>query len=99
MTNVVTFRRPAPSADTGGDAIASASYQQGYDAAYAEIYAAVDSEDRPANCGECRACGVMRTVLEDSMRRLGGKMTLEEFNTLAGILKAVNGREDGPAGH
>ena len=62
----------------------STDYQRGYEAAYAERYAAVDSEDHPANCGECRACGVMRTVLEDSMRRLGGKMTPEEFDAPAG---------------
>ncbi len=73
--------------------MASTDYQRGYEAAYAEIYAAIDSDDHPANCGDCRACGVMRTVLEDSMRRLGGKMTPEEFDAQAGILKAVNGRE------
>ena len=76
-----------------GGAIGNSDFQRGYETAYAEIYAAVDSDDHPANCWGCRACGVMRTVLEDSMRRLGGKMTPEEFDTLAGILRAVNGRE------
>ena len=50
----------------------SMDYQRGYEAAYAEIYAAVDSEDHPANCRECRACGVIRQVIESTFMELGG---------------------------
>ena len=74
--------------------MASTDYRRGYETAYAEIYAAVDSEDHPANCGECRACGVMRTVLEDAFAHLGRKLTPEEFSVLAGIVAVVNGREE-----
>ena len=40
------------------------AYQQGYDAAYIEIYATIDDDDHPAECGgECRPCGVIKTSL------------------------------------
>ena len=65
-------------------------YQRGYEAAYAEIYAAINSEDHPANCGDCRACGVMRTVLEESLMELGKKLSQEDFWSLAAILKRAN---------
>ena len=68
----------------------SSEYQRGYEAAYAEIYAAIDSEDHPKNCGTCRACGVMRTVLEDAMTTLGRKLSQEDFWALAAILKRAD---------
>lgn len=68
----------------------STEYQRGYEAAYTEIYAAIDSDDHPANCGTCRACGVMRTVLEDAMSTLGRKLSQDDFWTLAAILKRAN---------
>ena len=74
--------------------MASTDYHRGYEAAYTEIYAAIDSEHHPVNCGNCRACGVMRAVLEDAFARLGEKMTPEEFDALAGIIAVVNGREE-----
>ena len=73
--------------------MASTDYQRGYEAAFAEIYAAIDSEDHPANCGDCRSCGVIRTVIEDTFIRLGEKLTREEFYALAGIVGAVNSRK------
>lgn len=66
------------------------AYQQGYEDAYSEIYAAIDSDDHPANCGTCRACGVMRTVLEDAMTTLGRKLSQNDFWTLAAILQRAN---------
>lgn len=69
------------------------TYQDGYEAAYREIYAAIDSDDHPANCGTCRACGVMRTVIEDMMITLSGKLSQDEFYTLAQILARANSRE------
>ena len=68
----------------------NSEYQRGYEAAYTEIYAAIESEDHPANCGTCRACGVMRTVLEDAMTTLGRKLSQDDFWVLAAILKRAN---------
>ena len=65
-------------------------YQRGYDDAYTEIYAAIDSDDHPTNCGTCRACGVIRTVLEDAMTTLERKLSQHDFWTLAGILRRAN---------
>ena len=73
--------------------MATESFQAGYDAAYAEIYAAIDSEDHPGQCGNCRACGAMRSVIEGMMLTLSRKLTEAEFSTLAGILARVNARE------
>ena len=70
--------------------MATSDYQRGYEAAYAEIYAAIDSDDHPANCGTCRACGVMRTVLENAMTTLGRKLSQDDFWSLAAILKRAN---------
>ena len=68
----------------------SSGYQRSYDAAYVEIYAAINSDDHPKNCGDCRACGVMRTVLENAMTTLGRKLSQDDFWTLATILKRAN---------
>jgi len=70
----------------------SSDYQRGYETAYGEIYAAINSDDHPANCGDCRACGVMRTVLEDAMTTLGRKLSQDDFWALAAILKRANQR-------
>ena len=69
------------------------SFQDGYESAYTEIYAAIESEDHPRNCGDCRACGVMRSVLEWMMLSLSPKLTKEEFWTLADILARANAKE------
>ena len=68
-------------------------YGAGYEAAYTEIYAAIESDDHPRNCGDCRACGVMRSVIEDAMMQLGRKLSVDELLTLSGILARVNGSE------
>lgn len=74
--------------------MATDSYQAGYEAAYTEIYAALESEDHPRNCGDCRACGVMRSVIEDAMLTLSRKLSTEEFFSLASIFAQVNAREE-----
>ena len=67
--------------------MASEEYLRGYEAAYAEIYAAIDSGDHPGICGgECRACGVMRSVIEDTLLNLGRILTEDEFATMANIM-------------
>lgn len=69
-------------------------YQRGYEAAYAEIYAAIDSDCHPLYCGTCRACGVMRSVLEDAMTTLGSKLSEEDFVALAAIIQRANESTD-----
>lgn len=71
------------------------SYQTGYiagvEATFAEIYATIDDDDHPKVCGgDCRPCGVIRTSLEDGMRRIGARLTPDEFTALAGMLARVN---------
>ena len=69
----------------------TADYQSGYNATYAEIYAAIDSEAHPASCGgECLPCGLIRTALEDSMARIGARLTPTEFDALAAMLVRLN---------
>ena len=49
---------------------------EGYEAAYAEIYEAIKSEDHPRDYeGWCRACQVIRVVTQDLLLRLGRVMT------------------------
>ena len=67
--------------------MANTDYERGYNDAYAEIYAAIDSDDHPANCGTCRACGLMRTVLGESLMTLGRKLSQDDFWALAAIIK------------
>ena len=67
-------------------------YQRGYEAAYTEIYAAIDSDDHPRNCGNCRACGVMRSVLEDAFGQLATMLTEEEFQYLTEVMQRLGPR-------
>ena len=70
-----------------------AGYRAGYDAAFTEIYAALNGDDHVEGCGTCRACGVMRAVIEDMISTVAKKMTTEEFLTFARILADMNARE------
>ena len=69
-------------------------YQRGYEAAYTEIYAAINSPKHPRSCGNCRACGVMRSVLEDAFSQLATMLTEEEFQLLAGAMQRLGSRTD-----
>ena len=62
------------------------SFEAGYRVACDEIYHAVEYEDHPEKCGVCRACGVIRTVIEDAASTLCDQMTQEEFLTFAAIV-------------
>ena len=68
------------------------SYEDGYNAAYAEIYKALDDPDHPRQCAGCRPCEVMKFVVEWTMQGLGPLLTKEEFNTLATIMAAARDR-------
>lgn len=67
--------------------MAQSEYERGYDAALAEIYAALNSDEHP--CGNCRACGVIRSVIEDTLLSLANVMTEEEFTTIAKIISRL----------
>ena len=72
----------------------SAEYLRGYEEAYREIYAAIESDDHPRICGgACRPCGVVRTALETSLMEIGRMMTQEEFWAFTGIIAQVNRRK------
>ena len=69
----------------------SSDYQQGYEDAYAEIYAAIESEDHPGNCGGCRACDVFRALLNDIQQDMRRTLSQEEIDTVNAIMrKAIN---------
>ena len=74
-----------------------------YDAAYAEIYAALDDLDHARKCGGCRPCEVMKATLEWMMQGLSRRLSQDEFYTLARILakaetRAMEERQDTPPG-
>ena len=64
----------------------------GYNAAYAEIYAALDDLDHPRRCDSCRPCEVMKATLECMMQGLSRRLSQEEFYTLARVLKSAEGK-------
>lgn len=72
--------------------MAADDYQAGYDAAYADIYRALDDPDHARHCAGCRPCGVMKSVIEWTMLGLAPALTEEEFETLAGIMASARDR-------
>ena len=78
-------------------------YEDGYNAAYAEIYAALDDLDHARKCDGCRPCEVMKATLEWMMQGLSRRLSQDEFYTLARILakaetRAIQERQDTPPG-
>ena len=65
------------------------SYEVGYNAAYTEIYSALDDLDHARTCKGCRPCEVMQATLEWTMQGLSRRLTQDEFYTLARILKSA----------
>ena len=72
----------------------NSDYQRGYEEAYAEIYAAIDSDYHPRYCDGCRACNLMRSVLEDALMTIGRMISPEDFATLAAIIQRANQSAD-----
>ncbi len=70
------------------------SYNDGYRAAYEEIYRILNDETHQAECGECRACGVVKQAVEILMETLASKMTQDEFFALAMILNRAGNAGD-----
>ena len=65
----------------------------GYEQAYREIYTVINNEAHQSTCGDgvhgehgCRPCGVVQEVVEVLMETLAGKLTQEEFYTVATLL-------------
>ena len=71
-----------------------ADYQEGYDAAFAEMYAVAGNFDHAEDCGECRACGVVKQVIEDTVQQLVAWMMEDEFFLFAGIVESVRERRE-----
>ena len=63
---------------------------RGYEAALTEIYAAIESEDHPRNCGDCRACGVIRAAIESCFSELARLLPLKDFIELARMINRLN---------
>ena len=61
-------------------------HNSGYETAYQELCSIIDNESHPGRCGECRPCGVIQEVMEVLMETLAGKLTQDEFYTLAILL-------------
>ena len=68
----------------------NSDYQRGYDAALADIYAAIESPDHPRRCGTCRACGVIRSVIESTFKELGKQLPPGDFEAMSGMIRRLN---------
>ena len=71
----------------------STSYEAGYNAAYAEIYATLDDLDHPRHCDGCRPCEVMKATMEWAMQSLSRKLTQDEFYALARLLARAEAKQ------
>ena len=60
----------------------------------AEMYQVVGNPDHTETCGECRACGVVKTVIEDTVNQLAVWMSEDEFFLFAGIIETVRERRE-----
>ena len=70
------------------------AFQRGYDKAFADMYRVSGIGDNAERCGECRACGVVTTVIEDLVQQLAGAMTEQEFFVFTGIFENVRERRE-----
>ena len=68
----------------------ASDYQRGYDAALADIYAALESDDHPRNCGTCRPCGVIRSMIENIFMELGQRLPPEDFEAMSKMIQRLN---------
>ena len=65
-------------------------YSEGIEAAYKEIYYAIESDDHPRNCGPCRACWLIRSVIEDTFLSVGSMLSPEDFTTMRNLMAKLN---------
>lgn len=67
-------------------------YRRGYEAAFAEIHAALASNEHPTVCGgsgACEICGVIQAFIGDTLRTLAKVMTDEEYEGMIEILARI----------
>ena len=74
----------------GGQVMSDEDYRRGYGSALADIYAALDSDDHPRECGPCRVCGVIQDVISDVFLKLGNLLSEEDFNLISRIIQKLN---------
>ena len=70
------------------------SYQRGYDAAYGELYRSANSNNHHAECGSCRACGVVAEVAENLVEQLASWMTETELDAFADTVIRIGKRRE-----
>ena len=74
--------------------LCKSSFDEGYNYAFIEIYSVVGNVEHSESCGECRACGVIKSVIEDTVHQLAAWMEPEEFWVFVGIVKNVKERRE-----
>ena len=72
-------------------------YRRGYEAAFAEIHAALASNEHPSVCGGglCHICEVIQGFISDTLRTLAKIMTDDEYETMMGLLARIGLRVRG----
>lgn len=72
-------------------------YRRGYDAAFAEIHAALASNEHPTVCGggPCQICEVIQAFIGDTLRTLARVMTDDEYEGMIEILARIGLRVRG----
>ena len=66
-------------------------YRRGYEAAFAEIHAALASNEHPTVCGggPCEICGLIQAFIVDTLRTLAKVMTDDEYEGMMEILARI----------
>ena len=67
-------------------------WQQGYDAAFGEMYRSCNNDAHHGDCDSCRACGVVSEVAESMVQQLAAWMTEEEVDYFADLIIRVGER-------
>ena len=72
-------------------------YRRGYEAAFAEIHAALASNEHPTVCGDgpCHICEVIQAFIGDSLRTLAKVMNDDEYETIMELLARIGLRVRG----
>ena len=72
-------------------------YRRGYESAFAEIHAALASNEHPSVCGggPCHICEVIQVFIGDTLRTLAKVMTDDEYEAVIEILARIGLRVRG----
>ena len=81
----------------GDSEVETADYRRGYEAAFAEIHAALASNEHPAVCGggPCHICEVIQAFIADTLRTLAKVMSDDEYEAIMEILARIGLRVRG----